>query len=188
VTHTNEEFDAIEVGYGVGSGTIEDVRIEDVRFDHWSAANGSRRGDCVRLVGKTPSSSIKHVVVSGGVFKCASSAITVERDVFDTTIQGNEFLQSARQDIESEAIGAISIINNLFHKDGNLEQADFAITVDGAGKPMARVIASGNVFNGRGVKFYGVRDVTLTGSTFASIMESDDAVIDFGNISRELPL
>jgi TolB-like protein len=53
-TNTNEQFHAIEVGNGLGTGTVEDVRIEQVRFEHPGATDGSHKGDCLHIAGNTP--------------------------------------------------------------------------------------------------------------------------------------
>lgn len=146
------------VGNGVGTGLVEDVRIEHVRFEHPGATDGSRKGDCLRMVGNTPQSAVRRVTVIGATFtRCARSGIAIQRNVFDLIIQGNQFTQSSDQDIDSEPTGgvndlngSVSIIGNVFRDDVSVAQGDFAVTVGGIGGPMARVVVSGNIFEGRG--------------------------------------
>ena len=189
-TNTDEQFHAIEVGNGVGTGLVEDVRIEHVRFEHPGATDGSRKGDCLRMVGNTPQSAVRRVTVIGATFtRCARSGIAIQRNVFDLIIQGNQFTQSSDQDIDSEPTGgvndlngSVSIIGNVFRDDVSVAQGDFAVTVGGIGGPMARVVVSGNIFEGRGINFYRASDVAVTGNTFVSTMESGYGVINSGNI------
>jgi hypothetical protein len=189
-TNTDEQFHAIEIGNGVGTGLVEDVRIENVRFEHPSPAEGGRKGDCLRLVGNTPQSAVRRVTVIGGTFtRCARSGIAIQRNVFDLVIQGNQFTQASDQDIDSEPSGgvndlngSISIIGNVFRDDVSIAQGDFAVTVGGIGGPMARVVVSGNIFEGRGINFYRASDVTVTGNTFVAQMESEYGVINSGNV------
>jgi len=102
-TNTDEQFHAIEVGNGIGTGTVEDVRIEHVRFEHPDATDGSRKGDCLHMVGSTPQSAVRRVTVIGVTFAhCARSDIAIQRNVFDLIIQENQFTRSSDQDIGSE--------------------------------------------------------------------------------------
>jgi hypothetical protein len=98
-TNTNEQFHAIDVGNGIGTGIIEDVRIEHVRFEHPDATDGSRKGDCLHIVGNTPQSAVRRVTVVGVTFtRCAHSDVAIQKNVFDLIIQGNQFTQSANID------------------------------------------------------------------------------------------
>jgi hypothetical protein len=181
-TNTDEQFHAIQVGNGVGTGRVEDVRIENVRFEHPGARDGSRKGDCLRMLGNAPESAVRRVTVIGGRFtRCARSGIAIQRNVFDLVIQGNQFTESSDQDIDSEPTGgvndlngSISIIGNVFRDDVATAQGDFSVTVGGIGGPMARVIVSGNIFEGRGINVYRASDVTITGNTFVSTMITQD--------------
>lgn len=194
--NTGEQFHAIEIGSGVGTGTVEDVRIEHVRFEHPDATDGSRKGDCLRLVGATPASLVRRVTVNGGTFThCARSGIAIQRNVFDLIIQGNQFTQASDQDIDSEPSGgatdlngSVSIIGNVFHDDIAIAQGDFAVTIGGIGGPMARVVISGNIFEGRGINFYRASDVTVSGNTFVATMESGYGVINSGNVAERFAI
>ncbi|HEX6736992.1 MAG TPA: right-handed parallel beta-helix repeat-containing protein [Vicinamibacteria bacterium] len=194
-TNTDEQFHAIEIGNGVGTGTVEDVSLDHVRFNHPSV-DGARKGDCLRLVGNTPESAVRRVTVIGGTFTaCARSGIAIQRNVFDLTIQGNQFTQASDQDIDSEPSGgvndlngSISIIGNTFRDDVSVAQGDFAVTIGGIGGPMARVIVSGNIFEGRGINFYRASDVAVTGNTFVANMESAYGVINSGNVLERVSI
>jgi Right handed beta helix region len=195
-TNTDEQFHAIEIGNGVGTGPVEDVRVENVHFEHPSTGDGTRKGDCLRLVGNTPESAVRRVTVIGGTFtRCARSGIAIQRNVFDLIIQGNQFTQASDQDIDSEPTGgvndlngSVSIIGNVFRDDVSVAQGDFAVTIGGIGGPMARVVVSGNIFEGRGINFYRASDVALTGNTFVATMESEYGVINSGNVLERVSI
>jgi Right handed beta helix region len=195
-TNTDEQFHAIELGNGVGTGHVEDVRIEHVRFEHPGAIDGSRKGDCLRMVGNTPQSAVRRVTVTGATFtNCARSGIAIQRNVFDLIIQGNQFTQASDQDIDSEPTGgvndlngSVAIIGNIFHDNVAIAQGDFSVTIGGIGGPMARVIVSGNIFEGRGINFYRASDVVVTGNTFVATMESGYGVINSGNFLERVAI
>jgi hypothetical protein len=191
-TNTDEQTHAIEVGTGLGTGFVEDVRIERVRFVHPSATDGSRKGDCLRLVGATDQSAVRRVTVIGSTFtSCARSGIAIQRNVFDLVIQGNQFTQASDQDIDSEPTGSglngsVAIVGNVFHDDVAVAQGDFAVTLGGISAPMARVTLADNVFDGRGVGFYRIADATVTGNTFDATMEEGRGVINIENVAARM--
>jgi TolB-like protein/DNA-binding winged helix-turn-helix (wHTH) protein len=89
-TNTSEQFHAIVIGNGLGNGTVEDVRIEHVGFDHPAPSDGSRKGDCLHIVGNTPDEAVRRVSVIGATFvSCASSDISIQQNVSDFYIQRN---------------------------------------------------------------------------------------------------
>jgi TolB-like protein/DNA-binding winged helix-turn-helix (wHTH) protein len=107
-TNTSEEFHAIDIGNGLGNGMIEDVRIENVRIDHPDSPDGSRKGDCVHIVGTTPNNAVRRITVLGAMFRrCARSDITVHKNVFDFFIQGNKLTASKDQGIDKDPIRRI---------------------------------------------------------------------------------
>ncbi|HEU4403908.1 MAG TPA: right-handed parallel beta-helix repeat-containing protein [Polyangiaceae bacterium] len=190
-SNTSEQFHAIEIGSGLGTGPVEDVRIDHVGFRHPEPADGSRKGDCLRLVGATPASAVRRVTVIGGTFtSCARSGIAIQRNVFDLIVQGNQFTHASDQDIDSEPSGgpgdlngSIAIVGNVFRDDPAVAQGDWSVTVGGIGGPMARVVVANNVFEGRGLASYRASDVTVTGNAFDATMESGYGVIEVGNVA-----
>jgi hypothetical protein len=111
-TNTDDQFHAIEVGNGIGNGTVEDVHIEHVRFEHPDATDGSRKGDCIHLVGSTPQNAVRRVTLIGVTFRrCARSDIAIQRNVFNLIIQENQFTRSSDQDIVSEPMARSTIFN-----------------------------------------------------------------------------
>jgi hypothetical protein len=191
-TNTHEQTHAIEVGSGLGTGFVEDVRIERVRFVHPATPDGSRKGDCLRLVGATPESAVRRVTVIGSTFtSCARSGIAIQRNVFDLVVQGNQFTEAGDQDIDSEPTGSglngsVAVVGNVFHDDVAAGQGDFAVTLGGIGEPMARVVLADNVFEGRGVGFYRVADATVTGNTFDATMEEGRGVVNIENVAERM--
>lgn len=194
--NTSEQFHAIEVGSGVGTGLVEDVRIDHVIFNHPGSSDGTRKGDCLRFVGNTPASAVRRVTVIGATFTvCARSGIAIQRNTYDVVIQGNQFTHSSDQDIDSEPSGgvndlngSISIIGNVFHDDPAIAQGDWSVTIGGIGGPMARVIVANNIFEGRGLSFYRASDVTIAGNTFDATMESGYGVIEIENVADRLSI
>jgi hypothetical protein len=129
-SNNSEQFHAIEIGSGIGTGLVEDVRIDHVTFNHPASPDGTRKGDCLRLVGNTPASAIRRVTVIGSTFTvCARSGIAIQRNTYDLVIEGNQFTQASDQDIDSEPTGgvndlngSISIIGNVFHDNPAIAQ------------------------------------------------------------------
>lgn len=195
-SNTSEQFHAIEVGSGVGTGLVEDVRIDHVTFNHPGSTDGTRKGDCLRMVGNTPASAVRRVTVIGGTFTaCARSGIAIQRNVFDLIIQGNQFTQASDQDIDSEPSGgvndrdgSISIIGNVFHDDPAKSQGDWSVTIGGIGGPMARVVIANNVFDGRGLDFYRAADVTISGNTFDATMKTGYGVVEIENVAERMSI
>jgi hypothetical protein len=191
-SNTDEQTHAIEVGSGLGSGFVEDVRVERVRFVHPPTPDGTRKGDCLRLVGATPESSVRRVTVMGSTFtSCARSGIAIQRNVFDLVIEGNQFTEAGDQDIDSEPTGSglnggVAIVGNVFHDNVAVGQGDFAVTIGGISEPMGRVTLANNVFDGRGVNFYRTADTTVTGNTFDATMEQGRGVINIENVAARL--
>src|SRR5262245_41968862 len=191
-TNTDEQTHAIEVGSGLGTGFVEDVRIERVRFVHPNTADGSRKGDCLRLVGAAPESAVRRVTVIGSTFtSCARSGIAIQRNVFDLVVQGNQFTEAGDQDIDSEPTGSglngsVTVVGNVFHDDVSVAQGDFAVTLGGIRAPMARVTLADNVFDGRGVGFYRIADATVTGNSFDATMQEGRGVINIENVAARM--
>ncbi len=191
MTNTDEQTHAIEVGSSVGTGLVQDFRIDHVRFVHpGSGVAGVRKGDCLRFLGNTPESLVRRATVIGSTFtSCARSGIGIQRNVHDLIIMGNQFTQASDQDIDSEPTGggtngSIAIIGNIFRDDVAIAQGDFAVTIGGS--PMARVTLANNVFEGRGVFCYRVSDAAFTGNAFDATMESGYGVIEVENIAERL--
>ena len=130
MTNTDEQSHAIGVGSPLGTGLVEDVRIERVRFVHPSTPGGARKGDCLRLGGNTPESAVRRVTVIGATFtNCARSGIGVQRNVFDLVVMGNQFAQSSDQDLDMEPSGtgqngSLTLVGNVFRDDPSVAQGD----------------------------------------------------------------
>ena len=184
MTNTEEQTHAIQIGTSVGTGSVEDVRIERVIFHHPRAS--SRKGDCLRMVGGEAPNQVRRVTVIGSTFtSCARSGIAIQRGVHDLVIMGNQFTQSSDQDIDSEptALGGnsgVTIVGNVFRDDVALAQGDWSVSIGGYDGPMTGVTLANNVFEGRGVYLYHTANLVISGNTFNSTMESGYPVIHFG--------
>jgi hypothetical protein len=194
--NNSEQFHAIEIGSGIGTGPVEDVRIDHVVFNHPGSTDGTRKGDCLRMVGNTPESAVRRVTVIGSSFTaCARSGIAIQRNVFDLIVQGNQFTQSSDQDIDSEPSGgvndlngSISIVGNVFHDNPAASQGDWSVTIGGIGGPMARVVVANNIFDGRGIDFYRASDVTLSGNSFDATMKTGYGVVEIENVAERVSI
>jgi TolB-like protein/DNA-binding winged helix-turn-helix (wHTH) protein len=103
-TNTDEQFHAIEIGNGIGTGTIQDVRIEHVRFNH-PGADGWHKGDCIHIIGNTPQSAVHRIMITGATFmSCARSNITIQQNVFDLVIQADPFAKFKDHAIHGEPV------------------------------------------------------------------------------------
>jgi len=194
LVNTDEQTHAIQIGSGIGTGLVQDVQLERVRFAHPSSSDGSRKGDCVRLLGNTPESAVSRVTIRGMHFTtCARSGIGIQRNVVDVIIDSNQFVQATDQDIDSEPTGtgqngSMTITGNVFHDDPAVAQGDFSVTLGGSGGPMSRVTLANNVFHGRGVLSYRSADTIISGNTFDVQYESADAVIDTENVATRVTI
>lgn len=192
--NTDEQTHAIQIGSSICAGTtcapIRDVVIEHVRFVHPRGQDGSRKGDCVRLLGNTPATMVLGVRILGSTFAgCARSGVSIQRNVHQVVVQASSFRGTGDQDIDSEPTGGVAdlnsdvqIVGNLFHDPIRTSQGDHAVTVGGIVAPMDRVIVASNIFNGRGLGMYRTANVTVTGNVFRAQMMGAAGVIHSANV------
>lgn len=180
-TNTDEQTHAIAIGSGVcatANGTcslpVADVTVRDVVFDHPAIA-GSRKGDCVRVLGNTPATAVERVTIIGGSFvSCARSGIGVQRNVLSLTVLGNHFgEQIGDTAFDGEATTGDKIAGNIIRRHG-VSGSGIRITPHSGGIP-AQVTVTGNTIAldgdadgiyGDSVHEIGVRDndITFTGA------------------------
>lgn len=203
-TNTDEQTHAIQVGSSVclspllgGCLPVLNTRIDRVVFIHPAAAAPSRKGDCVRLLGNSAASQVRRVSLVGGVYsQCARSGVSIQRNVYELSIVGNLFQNATDQDIDSEPTGGVGDLNsdvlissNIFADDRASSQGDHAVTIGGAGGPMARVVVSNNIFNGRGIRLYRSSDVVISGNVIRADMTAPGSgVIEAGNVTDGLTI
>lgn len=192
--NTDEQTHAVQIGSSACAGEtcapIRDVTIERVRFLHPRGQDGSRKGDCVRLLGNTPATSVVGVRILGSTFAgCARSGVSIQRNVHRVAVQASSFRGSGDQDIDSEPTGGagdinadVQIIGNLFSDPQRVSQGDHAVTVGGIGAPMDRVIVASNIFDGRGLGMYRTANVAVTSNVFRAQMTSAAGVIHSANV------
>jgi hypothetical protein len=186
MTNTGEQTHAIQVGSNVGTGPVEDVRIERIIFRH-QLFPPARKGDCLRMAGNPGANQVRRVTVVGSTFtSCARSGIAIQRGVHDLVIMGNQFTQAGDQDIDSEPSAAggnsgLTVVGNIFQDNVAQTQDDWSVTIGGYDAPMNAVTLSNNVFEGRGVSLYRSANTVISGNTFNSTMEGAAGVINFGN-------
>jgi hypothetical protein len=185
-TNTDEQTHAIAIGSGVcttANGTcslpISDITVRDVAFAHPHPV-GSRKGDCIRLLGGTPATAVKRVSIIGSMFTdCARSGIGVQRNVFSLSVLGNHFGQRIGDTpFDSEATGGdgdddLRLIGNSFADAG----ANFSATITTYG----HVTVTGNTFAGRGLDLYRTHDVVVADNTFDVTALSGVGVVEVSN-------
>jgi hypothetical protein len=198
MNNTSEQTHALAIGTGAGAiGPVSDVRIAHVRFIHPDATDGSRKGDCVRILGNSPATRVERVSIVDSTFaQCARSGIGVQRNVHGLIIANNQFPPNSwDQAVDFEPTGdpkldvndTTVIAGNVFHDDPSAKpQGDFAVSLGGAGAPAGRIVVIGNVFEGRGLTMYRVADTLIADNTFNATMTGGYGVLDVENISTRL--
>ena len=173
MTNTDEQSHAIEIGSGVcttSNGTcsmpVEDISVEGVRFVHPTAPTGQRKGACIRLLGNTAPTQVRHVKIIGVTFAlCARSGIAVQRNVNSLKVIGNHFLPNRwDQAFDGEASGGegdarLELIGNTFDEDTAIAQGDHSVSLTS----QSGAVVSDNTFNGRGIKLYRLQRPLLVG-------------------------
>jgi hypothetical protein len=188
-TNTDEQTHAIAIGSGVcvdGNGTcsmpVADVTVRDVRFEHPQAAAGTRKGDCVRLLGNTASTPVERVTIMGSSFtSCARSGIAVQRNVFSLAVLGNHFGEKINDTaFDSEPTGGegddgLRLIGNSF--------ADSQVTFSASITSYRHATITGNTFAGRGMNLYRTQDVVVADNTFDVNAPTGAGVIEVANVA-----
>jgi hypothetical protein len=188
-TNTDEQTHAIEIGSGVcttANGTcsmpVADVTVRDVRFDHPSAAAGTRKGDCIRLLGNTASTRVERVTITGSSFtSCARSGIAVQRNVFSLAVLGNHFGEKIGDTaFDSEPTGGegddgLRLIGNSF--------ADAKVTFSASITSYRHATITGNTFAGRGMNLYRTHDIVVADNTFDVTAITGAGVIEVQNVA-----
>jgi hypothetical protein len=188
-TNTDEETHAIAIGSGfctTANGTcsmpVSDVTVRDVHFTHPPATDGSRNGDCIRLLGNTAATPVQRVTIVGSMFtSCARSGIGVQRNVFSLAVLGNHFGgQIGDTPFDAEATGGegddgLRLVGNSF--------ADSTATFDVALTTYSHVTITGNTFAGRGLLLYRSQDAVVADNTFDVTAISGGGVIETENVA-----
>ena len=186
-TNTDEQTHAIGIGSGfcgiAGGCTtgVSDVTVQDVSFRHPSATDGSRKGDCIRLLGQSPALPVVRVTIAGASFTdCARSGIGVQRDVRSLAVLGNHFGgRIGDTPFDSEPTAGedddLRLIGNSFAA-GN---ATYAATITS----YHHAVVSGNTFAGRGLFVYRTSDVLVADNTFDVTAITGNGVIETGNVA-----
>lgn len=193
-TNTAEQTHAIATSGVCGDGTCKPIRhleIDHNRFLWPRAAVGSRKGDCVRLLGneapsgEAPGTEVYGVRVHDNDGDCSGrSFVEIQRGVHHLTISHNT-TTCGDQCVDGEATGVIGtagrptntvIANNTF-TDGPDAQADFSIALTS----MTGVVIVGNTMP-RGIASYRSDGVSIGVNWINALsMTSGRGVIDVAN-------
>lgn len=190
---TSEQTHAIATSGTCGPGMcrpITGLAIARVMFDHPPAPDGSRKGDCIRLLGNTPGTSVSDVTITGITDAvCARAFIELQRGLRGVEISGNAtaFCGDTCLDSEPTGVGSdsgIRVTGNVFAcAEG--EASDTDITLGGITEPMSRVWVEGNRLC-RGLATYRIADSTIRNNTIAGAMRGPAGVVDVRNVCAGL--
>jgi Right handed beta helix region len=191
-THTDEQTHAIATSGNCSAalGTCQPIvglTITRIAFVHPPAADGGRKGDCIRLLGNTVATAVTGVTITditGAV--CARAFVELQRGLHGVTITGNRTTFCGDQCIDSEPTGDstatdddIKINDNRFDcADGS--QGDSDVSLGGAGEPMRQVRMRHNTLC-RGIRTYRVSDVVIEDNTIGGAMRGTEGVIEIAN-------
>lgn len=210
--NTGEQTHVIEVGGRLGNGVgVEQVLLHNLWLDlppkaRTPTADNPRttelRGDCVRLIGSAIGPT-RRVHIESSVFTdCDRSSVGIQREVYDTLVRGNLFLEVGDTHIDEEPTGTGPIERTVI--DGNLfrserEEGHYSITVTGNDQDAASadVMLLGNVIEGRGIMLDHVRRAIVSSNTIHGVLPASygsggliegikalDQVLITGNVLR----
>lgn len=187
-TNTDEQTHAVEIGSGVCSDVIgtcskpvTDITVRDIRFNH-PPLPGSRKGDCVRLLGNTEATQVLRATIMGSSFiNCARSGIAVQRNVNSLAVLGNHFdgvIGDTAFDGEATGGGwddGLRLIGNSF--------AHGPTTFSATLTSYRHATITGNTFADRGLSLYRTQDVVVADNTFDVTGVSEEGVVNTGNVA-----
>jgi hypothetical protein len=170
----------------IGGGPVEGVSIHHVWFYYpprpkQDGSGNERGGDCIRLIG-APGKSIRFTTITNSQFlACDRSSIAFQREVYDTIIDSNTFMNVGDQHIDQEptgngALGRFVITNNLFMFGS---QGAHAVTLTGNAvtEASSEVVFSHNVLFGRGLSLYNVQRAVVSDNIIMGKMGTAEGVI-----------
>ena len=187
-TDPQEQTHAIAIGSGFctdANGTcsmpVADVTVRDVTFVHPHVGT-ERMGDCIRLLGNTPATSVQRVTIVGSSFiDCGRSGIGVQRNVNSLAVLGNHFGVNINDTpFDAEATGGGS--DDGLRLAGN-SFADSTVNFSAALTNYAHAIITGNTFAGRGLFLYRSQDILVDDNTFDVTEATGVGVVDAENVA-----
>jgi hypothetical protein len=171
----------------IGGGPVENVSLHHLWFYHparqkTGLSGGTEKGgDCIRLLGN-PNKAVRFVHISDSQFlDCDRSAISFQREVYDTIVDSNIFMSVGDQHIDQEptgvgAMGRLVVTNNLF-MGGDQSSHSVALTGNAVDQPAAEIVFSQNVMFGRGLSLYNVQRAVVSDNVIMGRIGSAEAVV-----------
>ncbi|HTE55989.1 MAG TPA: hypothetical protein VK698_34285 [Kofleriaceae bacterium] len=170
----------------IGVGPVEGVSLHHLWFYYPSrqksdGSGAERGGDCIRMIGGVGKTVRFTQITDSQFLDCDRSAIGFQREVYDTIIDSNMFLNVGDQHIDQEptgtgSIGRFVITNNLFLFGS---QGSHAITLTGNAitEPASELVFSHNVVFGRGISLYNVQRAVISDNVIMGKIGNGEAVV-----------
>lgn len=196
-TNTDEQTHAIATSGNCSAalGTcrpITGLTITRIAFVHPRASGGTRKGDCIRLLGNTVGTAVSGVVITDiTAAVCARAFVELQRGLTQVAITNNHTQYCGDQCIDSEPTGDgtardedITITGNTFDC-AESEQGDADVSLGGIVEPARRVTMTGNTLC-RGVSTYRIADSMIGGNAIGGAVHGAGGVIEIGNVCSGL--
>jgi len=180
LTGTVEQTAAVKV-WDPDRHPVSDVEISDVSFDH-PIHLGAKSGDCIQLVGFNDGREITRVKIHDNHFvHCDRSGVAVHSGTSQLEIRDNRFDDVGNTDLDFEGSGGTTDVL-IQHNTMTLSPG-----LHGTGSMQLqlvdRVHVVDNVFGGRGMDLYQVRNVDIDDNTITLTQDTTVPVISVGKDS-----
>ena len=160
---------------------VTNVEISHVSFDH-PIHLGEKSGDCIQLVGFNDGREIEHVQIHDNDFvHCDRSGVAVHSGTSDLVIRDNRFRDIGNTDLDFEGSGGTTDVlierNTMKMSPGPHGTGSMQLQL------VNRVHVVNNVFDGRGMDLYQVRNVDIDDNTITLRQDTTVPVISVGKDS-----
>jgi hypothetical protein len=195
--HQDEQSHAIAVGTSVCAGAlcaarVSNVTIERVDFIHPLPADGSRKGDCVRVGGNTTQTEARNIkLLDLNFLSCARSGYAGQRNANDVTVSrcffDGDHIGATMAD--NEATGGEWARGFVFTDNTLVRTLPAGDTYGLSLTSQSHFVVSSNVFIGRGMDAYRATDGQVSNNVFdATDQLLEPGVIDVGNVAERIQI
>jgi hypothetical protein len=191
----DEQSHAIAIGTAICAGAlcvtpVSNVTVERVDFIHPISADGSRKGDCVRVGGNIPESEARNIkLLDLNFLDCARSGYAGQRNANHVTVSrcffDGDHIGGSMADNEATgggwAQGFVFTDNTLVRTLPGGDTYGLSIT------SQTHFVVSNNVFVGRGMNIFRGSDGEVSNNVFdATDQLLQPGVIDLGNVAERI--